>query len=487
MVTALMVVAAAAACGDDGGTPLTHDAAVDSPRMIDAPPDADMDVAGSWIDRYVAQNGTTVVAMCNVAPSAVVIDPTTAVLTTYNGVCKPDGTFRIMSGMLGTYYLRLGSSFYETNHRKDLDFSIDHLGRSDVAAVTGVTLNLSASGMNPWAPGDGLYAFSSNIGFAQVVTFTSGSPNNGDTTLTATAPWNGYKIDGGKLDTLQLLQLGSHTTIGGLAYTSLDRVLAAPPFTMANNSSSSITGAFGMPTPGSLNLRIDVASFNQFSAATNPTTTTKTMDGSLFATVSTDAKASPSLLSFGMTTSSIASLDFGTLAYGDPFPVGWQRVMRVQAGFQVPYTYSGITTPRSATITRYVTKATADAGIIDAVIGPPTSPTFDDQDAFTATQVTTVPKLSWGAPTFGTPTDYEVQVYEVSVNGSALKFTSVLKLTTKQTTVRIPENVLLGQRQYVFSITARIRQGIDIYTTPLKSGETSASAETLTALVTTGT
>jgi len=77
-------------------------------------------------------------------------------------------------------------------------------------------------------------------------------------------------------------------------------------------------------------------------------------------------------------------------------------------------------------------------------------------------------------------------VYEVTVNGSALKYTSVLKLTTKQTSVRIPQGALLGQRSYVFSITARIRQGVDIYTTPLQTGATSASAETLTALVTTG-
>ncbi|HTL33322.1 MAG TPA: hypothetical protein VL326_09365, partial [Kofleriaceae bacterium] len=81
------------------------------------------------------------------------------------------------------------------------------------------------------------------------------------------------------------------------------------------------------------------------------------------------------------------------------------------------------------------------------------------------------------------PTDYEVQAYEVSLNGSSLKFTPVLKLTTKQTTVRIPTGMLLGQRPYIFSITARIRTGIDIYTTPLQAGDTAASAEVLTALV----
>jgi hypothetical protein len=58
-------------------------------------------------------------------------------------------------------------------------------------------------------------------------------------------------------------------------------------------------------------------------------------------------------------------------------------------------------------------------------------------------------------------------------------------MTTKQTSVRIPAGFLLGQRQYVFSIKSRIRTGVDIYTTPLRNGSSSASAETLTALVTT--
>jgi hypothetical protein len=152
----------------------------------------------------------------------------------------------------------------------------------------------------------------------------------------------------------------------------------------------------------------------------------------------------------------------------------------------VPYTYAGVTSPRSATITRVISKANADGNIVDAAIGPPTNVKFDSDDAFTATEISTVPKLSWSPPTFGTPTDYEVQVYEVTLNGSVLKFTSVLKLTTKQTSLRIPTGNLLGQRQYVFSIIARIRQGVDIYATPLQVGDTSASAEMLSALVTTG-
>ncbi|HUS32326.1 MAG TPA: fibronectin type III domain-containing protein [Kofleriaceae bacterium] len=487
MRTALALVAAAtvAACGDDGGN-TTRDAAVDA-KSFDAPPDADLDIGGSWVDRYISASGTAAVSNCQVAPTGVVIDPATAATTPYAGACKADGTFRIIApASLGAYFLRLGTSFYETTKRTGLDLSTDHLGRSDIGPIAGVTLNINMLGMDPWAAGDAVYAFSSNIGFSQPITFTTGAPNNGDTALNSvTASWNGYKIDSGKLDTLMLMQIGVHTTAGGLGYTSLDRAFGVPPFTMANNTATAINGVFSAPTAASLQLRIDSASFNQFATVVNPNVTNKTIDGSLFATVSTDAKAPPPLLAFSVPTTGVASLDFGTLSYGDPFATQWQRLMRVQAVFSVPYTYAGISGSRSATMTRVVTRATAAAGIIDAVLGPPTAPTIDNVDAFSATTSTTVPKLTWSPPALGTPTDYEVQAYEVTINGSTLKFTSVLKLTTKQTSVRIPEGLLLGQRQYIFSIASRIRQGVDIYATPLQAGDTSSSAETLTALVTT--
>lgn len=486
MRMALAVVVVVAACGDDGGHTTGKDAAVDT-KMIDAPmPDADLGVTGSWIDRYVSDSGTTTLANCLVAPTGMTIDPVSAVTNPYSGACKADGSFRIIPPPPGIYYLKLATSFYETSKRSGLDFSTGHLGRSDVAPITGVTLSLAMTGMSAWDAGDNIVAFSSNIGYSQVATFTTGTPNNNDTTLTATVPWNGYKVDSAKSDTLQLIQLGTHTTGGGLAYTTLDRAYTAPALTMTNNTPTTINGAFTTPTASTLNLRIDTASFTQFANATNPNVMTKTMDGTLAAAVSGDAKASPALVSFGMAINGIASLNFGTLSYGDPFPSAWSRMLRIQAVFQVPYTYAGVTSPRSATLTRVVSRASADGNIVDSAIGPPTNVKFDNDDAFTATTISTVPKLSWSPPTFGTPTDYEIQVYEVTLNGSSLKFTSILKLTTKQTLVRIPTGMLLGQRQYVFSVIARMRTNIDIYATPLQVGDTSASAEMLSALVTTG-
>ncbi|HTL33464.1 MAG TPA: hypothetical protein VL326_10080, partial [Kofleriaceae bacterium] len=388
-VTAVLVFAAA--CGDDGGQ-VMHDAApVD--MMIDVPADANLDLGGTWIDRYVSASGTATVAVCTSSPTAVIVDMTSAGLMSFPGACKADGSFRIVGPpmMLGTYYMRLGTSFYETNKRMGLDFSTDHLGRSDITAATGVTLNFSMTGMDAWAAGDGLYAFSTNVGYSQPLAFTTGAPSNGETTLVATAPWSGYKVESAKQDALAIAQLGAHTTGGGLAYTSLDRVFNAPPFTMANGATANVFGAFTTPTAATLQLRIDTASFNTFATVANPTVTTKTMDGALFASVSNDAKSPPSLLTFGVPTTGIASLDFGTLSYGDPYPAAWDRLVRVQAQFPVSYTYAAIASTRNATMTRVVTRATADANVIAAVLGPPTAPKFDGADAFTTTDISTVP------------------------------------------------------------------------------------------------
>jgi hypothetical protein len=147
--------------------------------------------------------------------------------------------------------------------------------------------------------------------------------------------------------------------------------------------------------------------------------------------------------------------------------------------------WNNFTGTRVATIERVMASATADGTLISAQLGPPTDVRFDGDDALTDTNISPVPMLTWSAPSIGTPTDYEVQVFEARTNTGSLTFTPVLRLITKQTAVRIPAGHLYGQRQYVFSVRARQREGVDIYTNPLRSGASSSSAEMLSALVTT--
>jgi hypothetical protein len=485
-VKALAAAAALMAACDGSPNNPKADAGVDSSTQPDAPPDADLGIAGTWLDSYITVNGTMMMSVCASAPSAVVVDSTTAAVTPYSGTCKTDGSFRITApGYLAQYYLRVQGALYETNRHAGIDLSTDHLGRNDVAGITGVDLTLNMTGLDAWTPGDVLMAFGPNIGFYQNLAFTAGGPQNTQTTLTGTAPWFGYKVDAAKSDALQLVQLGTHTTSGGFAYLSLDRAYDVPAFTMTNNTPQAVAGAFTTPAASTLALNVNVSSFNQYGTVANPNVAGRTIAGSAYAAASAEVIPSPSLISFARDSTTASAMNFGTLSYGDPFPSAWSRYVKIQEAFAIPYTWNNVTGSLNAQMTRIMTKAEAQANIIDARLAPPQNPKLDGADAFTATNISPVPVLSWDPPVLGTPTDYEIMVYEVQISGNTLKFISTLRLSTKQTSVRIPAGYLLGQRQYVFVIRAKARDGADLYTTPLRSGVSTSTADTLTALVTT--
>jgi hypothetical protein len=479
----LLLVAAVAAC--DGKPSEAVDAGADG-ADIDAPPDAEIGIAGTWLDTYITASGSMSKSECTAAPAAIVVDPTTAAITPYTGTCKGDGSFRINSnGNLGTFYLKVGGQLYETTKHAGIDLSTEHLGRSDVAAIAGVTLGFTMTGLDAWAAGDVLTAFGANIGYYQNLSFTTGGPQAGNTSLSGTADWKGYKVEASKSDVLQIVQQGVHTTANALSYLSLDRAYTVPAFTMTNNTMQPVGGAFTAPPPGTVTLNVNVTSFNQFATVANPTVATKTIAGTAYAAPSAEVTTpSPSLVSFARDSAAVSALNFGQLSYGDPFPTAWQRYVKIQEAFAVPYTWNNVTGSFNAQMTRVMTKAEAEANPIDAKLGPPTNPKLDGANAFTATNISPVPVISWGAPTLGTPTDYELVAYEVQISGSTLKFIPTLRLATKQTSLRIPAGYLLGQRQYVFVIRARTRDGEDLYSTPLRTASTS-TAETLTALVTT--
>jgi hypothetical protein len=482
----MALVVALAACGDDGGMTTTMDGGgpIDAEVMVDAAPT----VEGMWRDTYHTTGGPVMAATsCTNAPTAIKVDEASGQVLAYPGTCKADGSWKIDApGNLGTYYLRVGGILYETNKRAGIDLSIERLGRNDVAAITGVTLNMNLTGLQAWTAGDSVIAFSPNIGFKQNLTFTTGTPATNDTIMTATADWNGYKVDSTKQDTLQIVQLGKHTTGGGDDYSTLDRVHTASSVTMVNNAGQTITGNFSTGTAGSVALEVDVPSFNQLAISAGPSVTTRTVLGSAYASPSTDTLDSPPLALFARNSDGgEPSFDFGTLAYRDPFPASWQRMVKVAIGFTVPYSWNGVNGTLTSQTMRVQGKATASAGMISANVGPPTQVKFDGVLATTATQINGVPVLTWSAPTFGTATDYEIQVYEVKTTGGVMTFSNVVRIFTKQMSVRIPSGYLLSQRQYVFSVRARNRTGVDTYTTPLRNGTAWSMSEMLSALVTT--
>jgi hypothetical protein len=474
-----------AACG---GPAVVPDAAIDA--RPDAPPDADSNAYGTWIDTYYLASGPMNVSACGNAPSALVVDPNTASVASYSGACNGDGSFVVHTPPgVTSYYLRAQGELFATSAHAGLDLGTDQLGRPDVTAAPGVTLSLAMTNMSAWALGDVVMAWSANVAFYESLVFTSGTPGAGDTTLTASAPWFGYKIDGSKSDVLQLFQLGRHQTAGGLAYLTLDQAYDVAPFTMMNNQPAQVpvtgTAAFVAPTQSSAILAIDAGSYDGLAASAAPSPSSHTIGATIYAAVTQDVIPSPPMFTFSRDSTAATTLDFGNLHFGDPYPAAWQRRVSVVESFAQSYTFNGATSSLTAQVTTQLPIADTQSGPVVAQLGPPTGVMIDGVSAFTATTISMSPAISWSPPALGTPTDYELMIYEVRVNGSLLDFTPVVRVVTEATSVRVPQGNLLPQRQYVVAVRAEHHVGIDVTLTPFRAGMRSHTADTLSALLST--
>jgi hypothetical protein len=483
MVSVLLVVGA---CGGPG---LGPDAGPPDARP-DAPPDADPGAFGTWIDTYYPSSGPVTASACNGAPGALVVDPSSAQAASYGGTCHADGSFVVHTPAgVNDYYLKVGGRLFATAAHSGLDLSTDHLGRADVTPAPGAMLSLNLTGMTAWALGDVVMAWSANVGFYETLAFSAGPPGSGDTALAATAPWYGYKIDGAKSDVLQLFQLATHQTAGGVSYLTLDRTYDVAAFTMPVNQTTAIpasgSAAFSTPGASSSLLSLDVASYDGLAAAAAPAASSRAIATTIYAAVTQDVIPSPPLFMFSRDSSSLATLDFGNLHFGDPFPAWWQRRVKVTESFTQTYTFNGATGTLAAEVATIVPFADAQLGAISAKLGPPTAITVDGVAAPTADTISMTPAIAWSTPALGTATDYELTIYEARSNNTSLDFTPQLHLVTKATSVRLPYGYLLPQRQYVVVVTAHARANVDVSLTPFRAGLRSSSADALSALLST--
>jgi hypothetical protein len=274
-----------------------------------------------------------------------------------------------------------------------------------------------------------------------------------------------------------------------IGYDTLDRGYDVSSFTMAANSTAHIpaTGSAGFspPAAGVVDIQLDVPAWDTFASVATPSTSARTMSTTVFAAATPDVIASPSLFSFSADSSPLGTIDTAAINYGDPFPSSWGRRARITEAFTTNYSFNLANGSLDALVQQIVPVNMAEGNPLAPVLSPPLSPMIDSDSAFTATTINHAPMVSWTAPATGTPTDYELTIYEAHVNSTTLTFTQALHLVTKATSVRIPQGYLLGQRQYVFRITAHQRQSVDVARTPFKLGQSSYSADVLSTLVTT--
>jgi hypothetical protein len=177
----------------------------------------------------------------------------------------------------------------------------------------------------------------------------------------------------------------------------------------------------------------------------------------------------------------VTDVDYGSLAYGDPFPAVWQRLFQYcqisEANLPRP---NSTVTDTFLVSTRQITAA--PTGPVIPILGPVQNPMINGASIFqTATVNTTSVNLSWNPPAIGQPYGYYVTVYELgtTINGGTEEYIGVARFGTAKTSIQVP--FLSAGNTYVFLITSEADGLAKMETNPLRAKAPNGQAAVVSA------
>ena len=415
------------------------------------------------------------------------------------------GTFTIPNVPAGTYYLRFQeadatSPRFFVRSSSTIDMSYYVLGRLDVQWPQNPTvLTLNLTGLTAWQSVDLLefWSASADTHLSDMSRLASvGAPSTGATSLTGMqvdfAQTSAGLIDGSKGDVAIITQQVT-TTVGGFGYFTVDKVYAAPSFTMTDGQPTTLTGAFSaVPQSESLTVDWKLAAFDGLMTAVNPSAVCFLCNTWTLRTVPatwTPGQYYPDRSIALADGWSGAGADANvTYQYGNPYPSSWDRTMVGGGNYQVEYTAPGAT--EAGTQLGWIfARSPVVAGTSNVTIAPVVSPVqglkVNGADAFQAASgITLTPTLSWSAPATGQATSYSVYVLQVKNQGGYTDFATAAVLLTKDTSVTVAPDILQTGNSYVFEVTSEVTAGVDLLETPNLESTTYAAADALTAMFT---
>jgi hypothetical protein len=211
-----------------------------------------------------------------------------------------------------------------------------------------------------------------------------------------------------------------------------------------------------VPQSSSFPVNIKASAFAALRSSTNPSATPGYSYLLVQANPLPAAYSSAQLLRFRSSPPLNTDINLGNVAYGNPFP-GYVSYYSYYDYSTVSYTAPGATTsaPYSAGTYIYSNNFPTASSPIVPLVGPPTQPLINATSLFTTqTLNTTMPTLSWSAPSVGTPTEYAVYVMQLYANTGQTLFNYVGFLQTTQNSILLPPNLLAAGNTYVFIVMA---------------------------------
>ena len=159
-------------------------------------------------------------------------------------------------------------------------------------------------------------------------------------------------------------------------------------------------------------------------------------------------------------TSTLAGLlDTGALAYGDPFPAAWTRVLKAEY-----FTTVNITPPGGSTtylgigvVSQWRIAEVPTASALKPIVGPATNGKINGVSFVQPqTGVGLTPLITWEAPLIGVPSRYSVSLLNQRTMATAGYF------LTQQTRLQVPPQILVAGESYYVLITATASPNFDM-------------------------
>jgi hypothetical protein len=174
----------------------------------------------------------------------------------------------------------------------------------------------------------------------------------------------------------------------------------------------------------------------------------------------------------------------GTLAFGDPFTVGWPRVREASYARDCTYDLGDGATHSAPFFVRSQVDLATSPGPIVPIVGPPTAPKVNGQDAqATVTQAGLAPLISWSPPALGTANRYILRVFRMKAQVQDREVARFALKASPSPQLQLPQGLLEAGYSYVFDIVAISTTG-DPETAPYRYTFPFGAAGVPTGLVT---
>lgn len=424
------------------------------------------------------------------APIIAYIPDGTGNFTTLTGAGDSSGNFHVDGVPAGSYLLKVGSDYLWTS-KTVTDFGKYVGGRPDITTATSssTSLQLSLTNASPWDPADYVEWYSTNTNGIYVLTF---NPGTGSTTYSGSTSWRGRPlVDASKGDQVYISQLHSMaSSVAPYTLNTLTRLSGPLSLTFTDGATNTVTDSFNdVGTGSSVRLNVQGSAFAAIGAAANPKayidSNNISLTGQPNATKYGWLGGVEYVTYIGDQGNITTDIDFGDVAFGNPFPT-WNQVVDYSIGvwmdYKVPGSSSMTTTAFDILSTTTATLPTASAPL-KPLIGQVGSPLINGADFFSdQTGIGLTPTLTWIPPSLGTPTGYRVVVSMLQPTQAFA--TTMGVLYTTDTSLTLPPGLLLSGRYYCIRITALYREGIDMTVSPNRIPVPNAAAPVISGMVT---